>query len=190
MILGAIGRLTDQKGFDLLLEAAPELIRRGVRIAMLGSGEPALEGAMRLLEAHAPGRFRAFVGYDEPTAHRIEAGADAFVMPSRFEPCGLNQMYSLAYGTPPIVRKTGGLADSVEGFDGRNLDVATGFTFDEASPHALASAVLSAQRVFFHREIWRRIVRNGMAQDFSWDRSAEKYEAVYRRAREFRGLPW
>ena len=119
MILGAIGRLTDQKGFDLLLEAAPELIRRGVRIAMLGSGEPALEGAMRLLEAHAPGRFRAFVGYDEPTAHRIEAGADAFVMPSRFEPCGLNQMYSLAYGTPPIVRKTGGLADSVDGFDGQ-----------------------------------------------------------------------
>jgi starch synthase len=190
IILGAIGRLTDQKGFDLLLEAAPELIRRGVRIAMLGSGEPALEGAMRLLEAHAPGRFRGFVGYDEPTAHRIEAGADAFVMPSRFEPCGLNQMYSLAYGTPPIVRKTGGLADSVEGFDGGNLDVATGFTFDEASPHALASAVLWAQRVFFDRETWRRIVRNGMTQDFSWDRSAEKYEAVYRRAREYRGLAW
>jgi starch synthase len=120
----------------------------------------------------------------------MEAGADAIAMPSRFEPCGLNQMYSLAYGTPPIVRKTGGLADSVEGFDGRNLDVATGFTFDEASPHALASAVLSAERVFFHREIWRRIVRNGMARDFSWDHSAEKYEAVYRRAREVRGLPW
>jgi starch synthase len=190
MILGAIGRLADQKGFDLLLEAAPELIRRGVRIAMLGSGEPALEGAMRLLETHAPGRFRAFVGYDEPTAHRIEAGADAFVMPSRFEPCGLSQMYALAYGTPPIVRKTGGLADSVNGFDGHNLDVATGFTFDEASPRALASAVLWAQRVFFHREVWRHIVRNGMSQDFSWERSAEKYEAVYRAAREFRGLPW
>jgi starch synthase len=190
MILGAIGRLTDQKGFDLLLEAAPELIRRGVRIVMLGSGEPALEGAMRLLEAHAPGRFRALVGYDEPSAHRIEAGADAFVMPSRFEPCGLNQMYSQAYGTPPIVRKTGGLADSVEGFDGHNPDMATGFTFDEASPHALASTVLWAQRVFFHRELWQRIVRNGMTRDFSWERSAEKYEAVYRRAREVRGLPW
>lgn len=190
MILGAIGRLTDQKGFDLLLEAAPELIRRGIRIAMLGSGEPALEGAMRLLETHAPGRFRAFVGYDEPVAHRIEAGADAFVMPSRFEPCGLSQMYSLAYGTPPIVRRTGGLADSVTGFDGRNLDRATGFSFDEASPHALASTVLFAQSVFFHRETWRRIVANGMAQDFSWDRSAGQYEAVYRRAREVRGLPW
>jgi starch synthase len=190
MVLGAIGRLTDQKGFDLLLEAAPELVRRGIRIAMLGSGEPALEGAMRLLEAHAPGRFRAFVGYDEPVAHLIEAGADAFVMPSRFEPCGLNQMYSLAYGTPPIVRKTGGLADSVTGFDGHNLEEATGFSFDESSPHALAATVLWAQRVFFHREIWNRIVRNGMSRDFSWDRSAEKYEGVYRRAREVRGLPW
>lgn len=190
MILGAIGRLTDQKGFDLLLEAAPELIRRGVRIAMLGSGEPALEGAMRLLEGHAPGRFRAFVGYDEPVAHRIEAGADAFVMPSRSEPCGLSQMYSLAYGTPPIVRKTGGLADSVTGFDGRNLEEATGFSFDEASPRALAATVLWAQRVFFRRETWNRIVRNGMSKDFSWDRSAEKYEAVYRRAREVRGLSW
>ncbi|MEO6326542.1 MAG: glycogen/starch synthase, partial [Thermoanaerobaculia bacterium] len=190
MILGAIGRLTDQKGFDLLLEAAPELIRRGVRIAMLGSGEPALEGAMRLLEGHAPGRFRAFVGYDEALAHRIEAGADAFAMPSRFEPCGLNQMYSLAYGTPPIVRRTGGLADSVIPFDGENLERATGFSFDDPSPHAFGAAVLHAQRVFFHRPIWGKIVQNGMAQDFSWARSAERYEAVYVRAREVRGLPY
>ena len=190
MILGAIGRLTDQKGFDMLLEAAPELIRRGVRIAMLGSGEPAMEGAMRLLEAHAPGRFRAFVGYDEGLAHRIEAGADAYVMPSRFEPCGLSQMYSLSYGTPPIVRRTGGLADSVVGFDGYNLERATGFSFDDPSPRALASTVLFAQSVFFHRDLWGRIVQNGMAQDFSWDRSAALYEAVYRRAREVRGLPW
>ncbi|HEV8268503.1 MAG TPA: glycogen synthase GlgA [Thermoanaerobaculia bacterium] len=190
MILGAIGRLTDQKGFDMLLEAAPELIRRGVRIAMLGSGEPALEGAMRLLEAHAPAHFRAFVGYDEGLAHKIEAGADAIVMPSRFEPCGLTQMYSLAYGTPPIVRRTGGLADSVVGFDGHNLDAATGFSFDDPSPHALAAAVLFAQRVFFHKDDWGKLVRNGMSADFSWDRSAEKYEAVYKRAREVRGLPW
>lgn len=190
LIVGAIGRLTDQKGFDMLLEAAPELIRRGVRIAMLGSGEPALEGAMRLLEAHAPARFRAFVGYDEAMAHRIEAGADAFVMPSRFEPCGLSQMYSLAYGTPPIVRKTGGLADSVVGFDGHNLERATGFSFDDPSPHALAATILFAQNVFFHREVWGRIVKNGMAQDFSWDRSAALYESVYQRARELRGLGW
>lgn len=188
-VVGAIGRLTDQKGFDLLLTAAPELIRRGVRIVMLGSGEPAVEGAMRLLEHHAPGRFKGFVGYDESVAHRIEAGADAFVMPSRFEPCGLNQMYSLVYGTPPIVRKTGGLADSVTGFDGTNLDAATGFHFEDPSAHALAAAILFAQRVFFHRDVWRRLVENGMSKDFSWGRSAERYEAVYRRARALRGLP-
>ncbi len=111
-------------------------------------------------------------------------------MPSRFEPCGLTQMYSLAYGTPPIVRRTGGLADSVVGFDGHNLDAATGFSFDDPSPHSLAAAVLFAQRVFFHKDDWGRLVRNGMSADFSWDRSAEKYEAVYKRAREVRGLPW
>ena len=189
-LVGAIGRLTDQKGFDLLLETAPELVRRGVRIVMLGSGEPAYEGSMRLLEARYPGHFKAFVGFDETLSHRIEAGADAFVMPSRFEPCGLSQMYSLAYGTPPIVRRTGGLADSVVGYDGFNLDRATGFTFDVSAPHALAAEILGAQHVFFQRDRWRRIVENGMAQDFSWDRSAERYEAVYRRACEVRGLPW
>jgi starch synthase len=189
-VLGAIGRLTSQKGFDLLLEAAPELVRRGVRIAMLGSGEPALEGSMRLLEQHAPGRFKAFVGYDEGVAHRIEAGADAVAMPSRFEPCGLTQMYSLAYGTPPIVRRTGGLADSVIGFDGVHLDRANGFSFDDASAHALASTVLFAQRMFFQKDAWSRLVENGMRVDNSWNHSAAAYEDVYRRAREVRGLPW
>ncbi len=189
-LVGAIGRLTDQKGFDLLLESAPELVRRGVRIVMLGSGEPAYEGAMRLLEARHPGRFKAFVGYDEGLSHRIEAGADAFVMPSRFEPCGLSQMYALAYGTPPIVRRTGGLADSVIPYDGGNLDRATGFSFDGSAPHDLAAEILHAQHVFFQRDRWRKIVENGMALDFSWDRSAEHYEAVYRRACEVRGLPW
>jgi starch synthase len=111
-------------------------------------------------------------------------------MPSRFEPCGLNQMYSLAYGTPPIVRRTGGLADSVKGFDGRNLGEATGFLFDDPSPHALAATVLYAQSLFFHAASWRRLVANGMAADFSWERSSARYDAVYRRAREVRGLPW
>src|SRR5258706_3167532 len=189
-VLGAIGRLTDQKGFDLLLESATELVRRGVRIAMLGSGEPALEGAMRLLEAHAPGRFRAFVGYDEALAHKIEAGADAIAIASPLQPRGPTHMYSLPFGAPPPVRRTGGLADSVVGFDGHNLDAATGFSFDDPSPHSLAAAVLFAQRVFFHKDDWGRLVRNGMSADFSWDRSAEKYEAVYKRAREVRGLPW
>lgn len=189
MIVGAIGRLTDQKGFDLLLEAAPELIRRGIRIVMLGSGEPALEGAMRLLEAHNPRRFRAFLGYDEALSHRIEAGSDAFVMPSRFEPCGLTQMYALAYGTLPIVRRTGGLADSVIPYNGHNLVSANGFHFEYASPGALAAEVLHAQHVFFQRDIWHRMVLNGMAVDNSWDHSAGQYADAYRRAREVRGLP-
>jgi starch synthase len=190
MVLGAIGRLVDQKGFDLLLEAAPELIRRGLRIVMLGSGEPALEGAMRLLESHHHGQFRAFLGYDEALSHRIEAGVDALVMPSRFEPCGLTQMYSLAYGTVPIVRKTGGLADSVIAYDGYNENIATGFHFDDPSPHALAAEILSAQHIFFQRGTWYRLMRNGMSVDNSWEHAAGLYEGVYQRAREVRGLAW
>lgn len=190
LVLGAIGRLTDQKGFDLLLEAAPELLRRGVRIVMLGSGDAALEGAFRVLQAHAPHRVKAFIGYDEAMAHLIVAGADAILMPSRFEPCGLTQMYGLAYGTVPVVRRTGGLADSVVPFDGENFDRATGFHFLEAAPHALAAEVLHAQHMFFHKEPWWRIARNGMAVDNSWEHAAGLYEAVYRRARELRGLGW
>lgn len=190
LIVGAVSRLTDQKGIDLLFEAAPELIRRGVRIAMLGSGDAALEGSMRVLEAHAPGRFKAFVGYDEALSHRVIAGADAFVMPSRFEPCGLTQMYALAYGTPPIVRRTGGLADSVVAYDGHNLETATGFAFDAATSHELAAETLRAMHVFFHKDDWRRIVRNGMLVDNSWDHAAGLYEEAYKRARTVRGLGW
>jgi len=190
LLVGAIGRMTDQKGFDILLEAAPELVRRGVRIVMLGSGEPALEGAFRLLEAHAPHRVKAFLVYDEGLSHQIVAGSDAILMPSRFEPCGLTQMYGLAYGTVPIVRRTGGLADSVVPFDGNNLDVATGFHFVDPSPHALAAEVLHAQHLFFHKEPWWKLARNGMAVDNTWEHAAGLYEAVYRRAREVRGLAW
>jgi starch synthase len=188
MILGSVGRLTDQKGFDLIVGAASELVRRGVRIVLLGTGEPQLEHAFRTLALNHPGHVTSFVAYSEELAHKIEAGADAYVMPSRFEPCGLNQMYSLAYGTPPIVRRTGGLADSVTGFDGRNLGDATGFVFDDPSPHALAATVLYAQSLFFHPASWRRLLSNGMARNFSWERSAAEYDAVYRRARELRGL--
>jgi starch synthase len=190
MIVGSVGRLAPQKGYDILLEAAPELIRRGVRLVVLGSGEPALEGSMRLLELHFPGRFKGFIGYDDALSHKIQAGSDALVMPSRYEPCGLTQMYALAYGTVPIVRRTGGLADSIIGLHGENLEWATGFHFDDPSPHALAAGVLHAQHVFFQRDTWGRLVRNGMRADFSWGRSANDYELVYRRAREVRGLPW
>jgi starch synthase len=170
--------------------AAPEQLRRGVRLVLLGSGEPQLEHVIRRLAAQHPGRAAAFVGYSEELAHKIEAGADAFVMPSRFEPCGLNQMYSLAYGTPPVVRRVGGLADSVAGFNGRNLERGTGFVFENPSAHELAAEIFRAQGLFQHPGAWRRLMANGMARDFSWDRSAAAYDAVYRRAREIRGVPW
>ncbi|MGE5346665.1 MAG: glycogen synthase GlgA [Acidithiobacillales bacterium] len=190
MVLGSVGRLTDQKGFDLIMGAAPELIRRGLRFVLLGSGEPQLEHALRRLALQYPGRIAAFVGFSEELAHKIEAGADAFLMPSRFEPCGLNQMYSLAYGTPPVVRRVGGLADSVEPFDGYNLDRGTGFVFQSPSAHELAAEVLRAHGLFQHPEAWRQLMERGMSRDFSWERSAASYDAVYRRAREIRGLPW
>src|SRR6185369_7980637 len=129
-VVGVIGRLTRQKGFDLLFPALGDLIGGGIRFVMLGSGEPDLEQLMHQLSG---GRLWAYVGFQDDLAHRIEAGADAFLMPSRFEPCGLNQLYSLAYGTPPIVRRTGGLADTVIGYDGHNRDRATGFLFDDAA---------------------------------------------------------
>jgi starch synthase len=190
MIVGSVGRLVDQKGYDLLLEAAPELVRRGVKLIVLGSGDPVLEGSLQLLEARVPGHVRAFLGYDDALSHKIQAGCDALVMPSRWEPCGLTQLYALAYGTIPIVRRTGGLADSVIGLRSDNLEWATGFLFDDPSPHALAAEILHAQSVFFHREKWHRVQENGMHADFSWGRSATAYEMVYRRSREVRGLAW
>ena len=179
LVIGVVGRLTHQKGFDLLFPVLGDLIAAGVRFVMLGSGEPSLETQMH--QFSGGGRFWAYVGFEDDLAHRIEAGADAFLMPSRFEPCGLNQMYSLAYGTPPIVRRTGGLADTVIGYDGTNRTVATGFTFDDATPAALRDTVLWAQRCYHDPVLWTQLALNGMSQDYSWKHSAEMYCEVYRR---------
>jgi starch synthase len=189
LIIGVVGRLTHQKGFDVLLDAVWQLLDAGVRVVMLGSGEPALEEAMRHIDLWARRRFRAWVGYDERRAHLIEAGADAFLMPSRFEPCGLNQMYSLAYGTLPIVRRTGGLADTVIGYTGQNLEQANGFSFDDLNTASLLGTVRWAQQVF-RTGTWYRLMHNAMRAYNSWARSALHYEDAYRRAREVRGLPW
>jgi len=179
-VVGIVGRLTHQKGFDLLFPVLGDLIGAGIRFVMLGSGEPDLE---QQLHRYSGGRFWAYVGFQDELAHRIEAGADAFLMPSRFEPCGLNQLYSLAYGTPPIVRRTGGLADTVIGYDGHNRDRATGFTFDDATPSALRDTVLWAQRCYHDPLLWTQLAINGMTQDYSWKHSAEMYCEVYRRVR-------
>ena len=187
LVVGLIGRLTHQKGFDLLFPALRDLLGAGVRFVMLGEGERDLQNQMLQYSHHASGRFWGYVGRDENIAHSIEAGADAFLMPSRFEPCGLNQLYSLAYGTPPIVRRTGGLADTVVPFDGSNRESATGFGFDAATPKALRDTVLWAQRCYHDPLLWTQLALNGMRQDYSWKHSAELYTEVYRAVRRHRG---
>ncbi len=181
-LLGTVGRMVHQKGTDLLLDALPELMELPLRIVLVGSGDPALEDRALAAEGEWPGRFACYIGYDEGLAHLLEAGADAFLMPSRFEPCGLNQMYSQVYGTPPIVSHTGGLADTVVGANEATLrdGSATGFFLPSLDSAGLVTAVQSALTLYRQREPWRVLQRNGMARDFSWARSARAYLKLYR----------
>jgi starch synthase len=182
-ILGVVARLTWQKGVDLVLDLLPRLLREPVQIALLGSGDPGFESRWRAAAADLPGRVGVVIGYDESLAHLIEAGSDIFLMPSRFEPCGLNQMYSMRYGTPPVVRYTGGLADSVCDATPRSLNdgAATGFVFEGASSAELLACLLRALLSRRDRSTWRAIQSTGMVQDFSWERSAREYHALYAR---------
>ncbi|MBI5462047.1 MAG: glycogen synthase GlgA [Gammaproteobacteria bacterium] len=180
-----VGRLVEQKGIDLVLDILPELMQRPLQLVMLGSGHAVLETALRTAQARYPDRLGVRIGYDEGLAHRIEAGADLFLMPSRFEPCGLNQLYSLRYGTLPIVRHTGGLADTVVDATPASLDAgtATGFVFDAATPEALLACIDRALHLYIQRTAWTRAVKTAMAQDFSWTRSAQRYLDLYRATR-------
>ena len=183
-LIGFVGRLVYQKGVDLLLDAIPALIASGnARFAIVGSGEPSLEKRLRDLAASHPDRVFAHVGYSEPLAHLLEAGSDIFAMPSRYEPCGLNQLYSLHYGTPPVVRRTGGLADSVVDADAKALrdGTASGFVFDEPSAPALQAALERALQMLRDPVAWAALQRTGMKQDLSWDQSARSYLALYRK---------
>jgi starch synthase len=179
--IGLISRLTDQKGFDLIAAAAADLMRLDAAWIMLGSGEARYEALWRTLAARYPDRVSATIGFDERLAHYIEAGADFFLMPSRFEPCGLNQMYSLRYGTIPIVRATGGLEDTVEDFD-ETAGTGTGFKFRDYSPRALTTAVERALLVYRRPQVRTRMQQAGMRQDHSWDAAAREYVKVYRSA--------
>ncbi len=185
-LLGAVSRLTHQKGCDLLLEAADTLIAEGCQIAVIGTGDRRVERAFSELTHRHPHRFMAMIGYDEALAHQIEAGADLFLMPSLFEPCGLNQMYSLRYGTPPVVRRTGGLADTVVDTNPQTLadDTANGFVFDEPSPAALISAVRRALVAYRDPAVWSQLQTHGMQTQFGWDEAAARYIEVYQRALE------
>ncbi len=181
-LAAVVSRLADQKGVDLVVAALPALLARDVQLVVLGSGEARYEDALRQAAAERRAQLSVRLGFDEGLAHRIEAGADVFLMPSRFEPCGLNQMYSLRYGTVPIVRAVGGLEDTVEDYDGWNSG--TGFKFREYHPAALMLAARRALELHRDRRAWHALVLRGMAEDFSWERSAASYEAVYRRVAE------
>jgi starch synthase len=170
-LIGIVSRFADQKGFDLVAEIAGPLAEQNVGLAILGSGDQKFEDMFRHFNALRPDKFGVRIGYDNALAHRIEAGSDMFLMPSRYEPCGLNQMYSLRYGTVPIVRATGGLEDSV--------DRLTGFKFGEYSPAALAGAISEALRAWQSRDAWTERMRRGMAKDFSWEVSAAEYQRLY-----------
>jgi len=177
-LFGLVSRFTDQKGIDLVVEAGAAIVARGAQVALLGSGDPALEAQAAALARAHPGKVGARIGFDEGLAHLVEGGADAFLMPSRFEPCGMNQMYSQRYGTLPIVRATGGLVDSVAPWNAATGQGA-GFLFPDATAASLLGAVDAALQLWREPAQWRRAQGNGMARDFGWGPSASKYADVY-----------
>jgi starch synthase len=181
-LLGIVSRLIEQKGSDLVVQAAAELLALPAQLVVLGTGDLPIEQALASLDARRPGEVAFIRGFDEPLSHRIEAGADIFLMPSRFEPCGLNQMYSQRYATLPVVRRTGGLADSVVDCTPAALQAgtATGFVFETANAQTLAATVRRAVEAWRQPALWRRLQRNAMARDFGWAASARRYIDLYR----------
>jgi starch synthase len=177
-IFANITRLTGQKGIDLMMAVAGEILATGAYIISLGSGEQRYEDFWQRLRDYAPAQVGVYRGYSEDLAHKIEAGADIFMMPSKFEPCGLNQMYSLRYGTIPIVRAVGGLDDTVENFDAVN-GKGNGFKFDEYQPDKFLEKIYEALFAFYDKDAWRKLQRNGMTIDNSWENAARKYVQLY-----------
>jgi starch synthase len=181
-VIGIVSRFAAQKGFDLIALAADRLAHEDVTMVVLGSGDQDYEDLFHRLVRQYPGRFAVKVGYDDELAHKIEAGSDMFLMPSRYEPCGLNQIYSLKYGTVPIVRATGGLDDTIEPFDART-GKGTGFKFHEYTAEALLDSVRNALELWAKPEQWRKLMLNGMKRDFSWSVSAREYMKIYEKVR-------
>lgn len=179
-VLGMVTRLTTQKGIDLLEKISGELLHEDVVLVQLGTGEPYYENFFRSLAAHNPGRVLVKIAYDDALAHKVEAGADMFLMPSHYEPCGLNQFYSLKYGTPPVVRGTGGLEDTVQEWDPA-ARTGTGFKFHGYRPEDFLAAIRRALTAWQDKDGWRQLMRNGMAQEYSWERSAQEYVEEYER---------
>lgn len=184
-VIGMVARICHQKGQDLVAEAADDLVRLGCQLAILGTGDPAIITQLRAAESRWPGRISVRIGFDAYLANRIYGGADMFLMPSRFEPCGLGQLIAMRYGTPPVVRKTGGLAETVRDADDYP-DAGNGFVFADASPEAIVEGVTRAVAAYHDRERWSRLIARCMAEDHGWDRSAGLYEELYLRAMQYR----
>lgn len=180
-LFGLISRLVDQKGIDLIIGCMSELVEMPIQFVLLGSGDKSVEQKLLSFARLYPNKISVTIGYDEALAHQIEAGVDIFLMPSRFEPCGLNQMYSQRYGTIPIVRETGGLADTIEDAMPKTLsnNTATGISFKEATPGALLEAIKRAMLLYSDKKTWKKIQTAAMKKDFSWQNSAKQYLALY-----------
>lgn len=179
-VLGIVSRFATQKGFDLIGQISQRLLAEDVFLVALGTGEPYYEGAFRALQERFPDKVKVKIAYDTTLAHKIEAGSDIFLMPSRYEPCGLNQIYSMKYGTVPVVHATGGLDDTVEEWDAKK-GTGTGFKFAEQTPESFYAALERALKIFrSDQESWIKIMRNGMAKHYSWKKPAAEYVEVYR----------
>jgi starch synthase len=181
-LFGSVSRMTGQKGLDVLADIAADLVEFPAQLAVLGSGAPALQTRFQELAADHPGQIAVQIGFDESLSHQIEAGADIFAMPSRFEPCGLNQMYSQRYGTPPLVHGTGGLLDSVVDCIPATLKnrTATGFVFSPLDAPTMLRNCRRAVGVYAEQRSWRQLQKNGMQRDFSWEARARQYLDLYR----------
>jgi len=182
-LIGMISRLADQKGFDLLAQIKDELMKLDLKFVILGTGEKKYHELLSALQEKYPKKLKVNLTFDNKLAHLIEAGADMFLMPSRYEPCGLNQLYSLKYGTVPIVRETGGLADTIQDYDPKT-EQGTGFVFKDYDSEELLTAIKRALDVYQDREKWKKLMLSGMQKDFSWEASARKYVQLYRKALE------
>jgi len=180
-LIGIISRLADQKGFDILAEISDQLLSLDLKMVILGTGEEKYHEFFNQLAKKYPKKMSVNLRFDNPLAHLIEAGADMFLMPSKYEPCGLNQLYSLKYGTVPIVRETGGLADTIQDYN-PDTGEGTGFVFKNYDSDELLEVIKRALRVYPDKEIWTKLVKNGMQKDFSWQASAKKYEELYQKA--------
>ncbi|MBI4830404.1 MAG: glycogen synthase, partial [Candidatus Lindowbacteria bacterium] len=180
-LLGVVSRLADQKGFDILAEVMDDIVREGFQFVLLGTGEQKYHTLFAKLAKKYPDRVGVKLAFSNEIAHKIEAGADMFLMPSRYEPCGLNQMYSLKYGTAPLARATGGLDDTVVDYP-TTQSSGNGFKFHDYTAAALLAKLREAHKWYESKEDWKRIILNGMACDFSWEASARKYAELYQKA--------